>query len=198
MLQLKFYGGRSIVSSLLESPLDRKKLSVLEIVDAFSESKFICFGDSGEQDLELYLSIARERPKQVLGVYIRDITSGRAHDFKRMAAVRAPALEDEELRKVAHQLSDLSPGGDHEDGETSTPASVSPASSVEDLNGTLSEIQALTAAQQKVLKRAAQWEARVELAKRSMPEGITLAFFRDPEDVESAVLDLVEQAAESG
>lgn len=37
--------------------------------------RFLLVGDSGEQDLELYTSLACQFPKQVLGIYIRDVTT---------------------------------------------------------------------------------------------------------------------------
>lgn len=38
-------------------------------------SRFICIGDSGEQDLEMYVSLALAHPDQILAIYIRDVTS---------------------------------------------------------------------------------------------------------------------------
>ena len=32
-------------------------------------------GDSGEQDLELYAAVARDRPEQILGIFIRDVNT---------------------------------------------------------------------------------------------------------------------------
>lgn len=46
---------------------------MVEVLDGFPDSKFILIGDSGEQDLELYASIAMERPQQILAVFIRDV-----------------------------------------------------------------------------------------------------------------------------
>lgn len=37
--------------------------------------RFILVGDSGEQDLELYASLAAQFPQQVLAIYIRDVTT---------------------------------------------------------------------------------------------------------------------------
>lgn len=46
---------------------------MVDVLDGFPDSKFILIGDSGEQDLELYASIAMERPQQILAVFIRDV-----------------------------------------------------------------------------------------------------------------------------
>jgi hypothetical protein len=45
------------------------------VLDSFPKAKFVLIGDSGEQDLELYVAIAKERPEQVLSILIRDVTS---------------------------------------------------------------------------------------------------------------------------
>lgn len=74
-LRLKFYGGRSLFNGLWEAAAERKRAGVVDVLDAFPESQFILIGDSGEQDLELYASLARERPTQVLAVFIRDVST---------------------------------------------------------------------------------------------------------------------------
>ncbi|KAK7005810.1 hypothetical protein R3P38DRAFT_3404535 [Favolaschia claudopus] len=72
-IKLRSYAGRSLFSGLLSAPAARKRAGVQEILHAFPESRFILIGDSGEQDLELYAELARERPDQVLAVFIRDV-----------------------------------------------------------------------------------------------------------------------------
>lgn len=37
--------------------------------------RFLLVGDSGEQDLDLYLTLAQLYPNQILGIYIRDVTT---------------------------------------------------------------------------------------------------------------------------
>ncbi|KAF8757550.1 hypothetical protein RHS01_03430 [Rhizoctonia solani] len=74
-VKLKSYGGRNLFQGLWgESAADRKRGNVMEILDNFSQSKFILVGDSGEQDLELYSALAEERPDQILAIFIRDVT----------------------------------------------------------------------------------------------------------------------------
>jgi phosphatidate phosphatase APP1 len=53
-IKLKSYAGRSLLTGLLSTPAARKRAGVVDILDAFLDSKFILIGDSGEQDLELY------------------------------------------------------------------------------------------------------------------------------------------------
>ncbi|CAE6418369.1 unnamed protein product [Rhizoctonia solani] len=74
-VKLKSYGGRNLFQGLWgESAADRKRGNVVEILDSFPQSKFILVGDSGEQDLELYSTLAEERPYQILAIFIRDVT----------------------------------------------------------------------------------------------------------------------------
>ncbi|KAJ3966777.1 hypothetical protein EV361DRAFT_808443, partial [Lentinula raphanica] len=75
-VKLLSYAGRSLFSGLLSAPSARKRARVLEILDAFPDSRFILIGDSGEQDLELYTELARERADQVLAIFIRDAGDG--------------------------------------------------------------------------------------------------------------------------
>ncbi|KAJ3749034.1 hypothetical protein DFH05DRAFT_1389118 [Lentinula detonsa] len=77
-IKLRSYAGRSLFSGLLSAPSARKRAGVLEILDAFPDSRFILIGDSGEQDLELYTELARERTEQVLAIFIRDTGEGEA------------------------------------------------------------------------------------------------------------------------
>ncbi|KAI0369116.1 hypothetical protein BV20DRAFT_997309 [Pilatotrama ljubarskyi] len=71
-IRLRSYGGRSLFNGLLSAPAMRKRAGVLDVLNHFPEARFFLVGDSGEQDLELYAEIARERPDQILGVFIRD------------------------------------------------------------------------------------------------------------------------------
>ncbi|KAH7885758.1 hypothetical protein F5I97DRAFT_1809050 [Phlebopus sp. FC_14] len=73
-IRLRSYGGRSLFNGLLSSPAARKRASVIEILEHFRDSQFLLVGDSGEQDLELYASLAAERPQQIAGVFIRDVS----------------------------------------------------------------------------------------------------------------------------
>ncbi|KAG7093448.1 hypothetical protein E1B28_007126 [Marasmius oreades] len=75
-IKLKSYAGRSLFSGLLSAPAARKRAGVQDILNAFPDSSFILVGDSGEQDLELYTELAKENPRQILAVFIRDTGSG--------------------------------------------------------------------------------------------------------------------------
>ncbi len=49
---------------------------MVDILNNFPECQFILIGDSGEQDLELYASLAKSRPEQILAIFIRDARFG--------------------------------------------------------------------------------------------------------------------------
>lgn len=49
-LNLKYYGGKNLFNGLFEPPAERKKPKVIEVMDAFPQSKFVLIGDSGEQE----------------------------------------------------------------------------------------------------------------------------------------------------
>ncbi|KAI1793481.1 hypothetical protein LXA43DRAFT_1073156 [Ganoderma leucocontextum] len=71
-VRLRSYGGRTLFNGLLSAPAVRKRSAVVDILNHFPDARFLLVGDSGEQDLELYAEIARERPEQILAIFIRD------------------------------------------------------------------------------------------------------------------------------
>ncbi|KAH0836463.1 hypothetical protein J3R83DRAFT_8071 [Lanmaoa asiatica] len=74
-IRLRSYAARSLFNGLLSAPATRKRGNVIEVLEQFPESQFLLVGDSGEQDLELYSSLAAERPGQIAGVFIRDVSA---------------------------------------------------------------------------------------------------------------------------
>lgn len=74
-IKLRSYAGRSLFNGFLSAPAARKRQGVIDILSNFPESQFILVGDSGEQDMELYATVAMERPEQILAVFIRDARS---------------------------------------------------------------------------------------------------------------------------
>lgn len=73
-IRLRSYAGRSLFNGLLAAPAERKRAGILDVLDSFPDSKFILVGDSGEQDLELYASLAAEAryAERILAIFIRD------------------------------------------------------------------------------------------------------------------------------
>lgn len=76
-LALKHYFSPTKTASWLQTFLQpassRKRQNLLRCLEDFPQSKFIFIGDSGEMDLEIYSELARERPEQVRGIWIRDV-----------------------------------------------------------------------------------------------------------------------------
>ncbi|KAI6044441.1 hypothetical protein EDC04DRAFT_2938373 [Pisolithus marmoratus] len=79
-VRLRSYTGKSLFNGILSAPATRKRANVVEVLDDFPQSKFILIGDSGEQDMELYAELAAERPDQIAGVFIRDVTTAGLQD----------------------------------------------------------------------------------------------------------------------
>ncbi|UZJ53089.1 hypothetical protein CBS101457_002409 [Exobasidium rhododendri] len=76
-LALKHYFSPTKTTSWLQAYLQpaasRKRQNLSRCLDDFPKSKFIFIGDSGEMDLEIYSEMAKERPHQVKGIWIRDV-----------------------------------------------------------------------------------------------------------------------------
>ncbi|HEX2535523.1 MAG TPA: App1 family protein, partial [Chitinophagaceae bacterium] len=53
-----------------------KHSQICRILDTFPNLKFICIGDSGQHDPEIYRQVVQEYPGRILGVYIRDVSDG--------------------------------------------------------------------------------------------------------------------------
>lgn len=94
-LVLKHYpsGARSLLSSWLEPAGERKRANVVKILDNFRTSQFILIGDSGELDLELYCALAAERPDQVRGIFIRDVSTPASQKAEPSAFSAAPSVD---------------------------------------------------------------------------------------------------------
>lgn len=61
--------------ALFYEPQGAKRASIIQLLKDFPDRKFIMVGDSGEMDLELYTSLARDYSKQILKIFIRDVTT---------------------------------------------------------------------------------------------------------------------------
>ncbi|KAI0339414.1 hypothetical protein BDW22DRAFT_1336257 [Trametopsis cervina] len=74
-IKLRSYTGRRLLSELFKASAERKRAGIIDVLDHFPDGRFFLVGDSGEQDLELYATLASDRPQQVLGVFIRDAST---------------------------------------------------------------------------------------------------------------------------
>jgi phosphatidate phosphatase APP1 len=51
------------------------KLEIIEsMLNAFPDRRFVLIGDSGELDPEIYAVVARKYPRQIVRIWIRDVT----------------------------------------------------------------------------------------------------------------------------
>ena len=191
-----------MVSSMFNSARKRKRESICAILDAFMDSRFLLFGDSGEHDLEIYLSIARERPRQVIGVFIRDVTGGRLQATVRNVISELPKQLPQQASQQPDGARPMQPpsSANKVDGDVQGIAgwsylrSASASDPMIPLDGMLSEFEALTVAQRKALKRAAEWETRVANARNQMPKEISLVFFRSADEITMSALQLVQDS----
>ena len=63
-----------------------KHNQISRILDTFPHLKFICIGDSGQHDPEVYRQVVELYPGRILGVYIRDVSeAGRDAEVTRIA-----------------------------------------------------------------------------------------------------------------
>ncbi|KAJ9104553.1 hypothetical protein QFC21_002050 [Naganishia friedmannii] len=283
-LMLKYYGGKHLVNAFLEEPGDRKRPGVMAVMDSFPEAKFILIGDSGEQDLELYVAVAKARPDRVLAIAIRDVSTAVAAKSKKSPS-RQPTASEIDFTSLTEALSHVDGqdqaakagmGGRKRDAakklfrspsgldlrnlrlsspsEMNTPTSSHTTSRKQGSGSSLSsltdskpaadtlplmdsvenessfgqsipgsamsqdkissagasgpssdaaiimeeeikeaeeEFQELSATQAKLLKRAAEWSERMKRASHEVPEGIALIQFREPDEIEDTLLQMV-------
>lgn len=67
---------------LFKKGTETKPAAIKEILDRYPGRQFILVGDSGEQDPEVYASLLRERPDQVVKIYIRNVTEESADNAR--------------------------------------------------------------------------------------------------------------------
>ncbi|MEX2286409.1 MAG: phosphatase domain-containing protein [Planctomycetaceae bacterium] len=65
---------------------EQKRAAIEEIFAAFPQRQFVFFGDSGEQDPELYVELAQRYPEKILRICIRN-SHGEMHDDDRFARI---------------------------------------------------------------------------------------------------------------
>ncbi|SSD58667.1 uncharacterized protein SCODWIG_00428 [Saccharomycodes ludwigii] len=70
---LKEYFQGNLLSNIMVSSAKRKLGFIAKVIRDYPSKKFILIGDSGEKDLEAYITTAIMFPKQVLAIYIRSV-----------------------------------------------------------------------------------------------------------------------------
>ena len=88
-LFLKDKGTRSDGGDLKTIEKEYKREKIRHILETFPDMKFICIGDSGQEDPEIYQKVQEEFPAQVIGIYIRDVT---------------PDKRDKEVHKIKEEV----------------------------------------------------------------------------------------------
>jgi phosphatidate phosphatase APP1 len=87
-LFLRDKGMRFDKDDVAPSEQEFKHSQICRILDTFPHLKFICIGDSGQHDPEIYRQIVEQYPERILGIYIRDVS-----DESRDAEVNAITQE---------------------------------------------------------------------------------------------------------
>ena len=67
---------------LFKKGTETKPVAIREILNRYPSRKFVLVGDSGEQDPEVYAALLRERPAQIVKVYIRNVTKETADNAR--------------------------------------------------------------------------------------------------------------------
>ena len=70
---------------LFKKGTETKPAQLVEILDRYPDRQFVLVGDSGEQDPEVYAGLMRDRPDQVLSIFIRNV-SAETSDSERFQA----------------------------------------------------------------------------------------------------------------
>ena len=85
------------------------KLGIIRtLLRTYPDLPFVLIGDSGEEDPEIYLQVAREHPGRIKAIYIRDVTTGR-----RDAEVQALAKEAAPLGTEMISVADSAAAAEH-------------------------------------------------------------------------------------
>ncbi|GMG12593.1 unnamed protein product [[Candida] boidinii] len=69
-IHLRQYSG-NLIASFAQPSAERKRGSLVKIMKDFPSRKFVLIGDSGEQDLEAYMSLLDEFKDNIIAIYIR-------------------------------------------------------------------------------------------------------------------------------
>jgi len=208
-IKLKYYSPSAVFTGLWDSAADRKRGGVVELLNAFPDAKFILIGDTGEQDMELYVQLAQERPAQVVGIFLRDVTPPSWTEGEDLPQEqRRPfrrSLSGLSLASAASISASLPIGGSplssptleaYKPRRSGTPNSVpstppSPATGAQPTPQSpampssvayLSQASAQQPAPVAQAKAAEAWRTRLAAAKRAVPGSVVFRLFRKPEE----------------
>lgn len=168
-----------------------------ELFESFPRAKFVLFGDSAEQDLELYLESAKAYPDRVAAIAIRDVTSDRAADV--WQAPEEPGAFDSLAKQLLPSLTTAGEAPPTAPTMRSVPGGGRPAgvqrTNSQDSVMTEEGLDSLSSAQQKIVRRAMTWQTRMAKARAEVPPGTEVFFFKEPSDVEGEINRIVDADA---
>jgi phosphatidate phosphatase APP1 len=83
---LKDYGVDD--AKFIAAPHTEHKIeAVRHILELYPQMQFLCIGDDGEKDVDVYAEASREHPERVIGVFVRDVHgTGRSPRHKKALA----------------------------------------------------------------------------------------------------------------
>lgn len=93
-LLLRDKGTRFDRGSFETGESNYKQKKIRHILETYPDLKFICIGDSGQEDPEIYQKVLEEFPGRILGIYVRDVT---------------PEKRDKEVHKIAKEVKEKGP-----------------------------------------------------------------------------------------
>jgi hypothetical protein len=67
---------RQMIQTLLEDPLEFKRRALTRLFHTYPQRHFVLVGDTGEKDPQVYASMAKEYPQQVLTICLRSVSKG--------------------------------------------------------------------------------------------------------------------------
>lgn len=74
--------------ALFQDPEEYKRNAIAPLLERYPQRQFILVGDSGERDPEAFGWLARQYPRQVVGIAVRDLTQEGADSPRYQAAFR--------------------------------------------------------------------------------------------------------------
>mmetsp|Transcript_17429 Transcript_17429/g.28940 ORF Transcript_17429/g.28940 Transcript_17429/m.28940 type:complete len:468 (+) Transcript_17429:170-1573(+) len=107
---------------LFANPMATKTKVITNILEQFPERTFICVGDSGEKDPEVYGALARQYPNQIAYILIRDIIGTRKQQPTMTTTTRSSTSStDVPSMSSSTATSSIDDGDDELDGNNDDP-----------------------------------------------------------------------------
>ena len=193
-IKLKEYtGGGGLLSDMWTSPGQRKRGNVEEVLKAFPESKWILIGDSGEQDLELFSSIAQQYSQQIVAIFIRDVTtplSIKPSDIQKGVAAITTETLNPPKKSRRRGISPSSRKNSVDEARPPLPAGRQMSEPAADY---LSPNNPLEQTDNTLPKLVMGFYRRIAAAETLLPDGCILRIFREGSECEQEALEIIDQ-----